>query len=367
MQEAKPPMPPSPLTANPGLWHGRDLQDREDWIFRFPPQALAEIRAALDSVQAKGLKAPDFGKDDFALPGFASVLAGMLEELENGRGFFLMRGFPAAEFSEAESEIIFWGIGQHLGIPLSQNAEGHLLGHVRNLGLDINKTNVRAYQTTAELIFHNDQSDVIMLMCLKAAKSGGLSRLASVAAIQNEIQRRRPDLLEELYKPFYIDRRGERGREDEGDDPYYAMPVLSYHKGLVTARYIRGYIESAQRFPEVPRLTVRQVEALGLFDAIANEPGMALGFQMEPGDFQLANNYCVLHSRTNFEDWPELADRRHLLRLWVAAPNSRELPPCYETRFGTCEGGKKRGGIPPRVEAGAPVKDQVQDFRLAKV
>lgn len=367
MQDAKPPMPPSPLSRNPGLWRGRDLQDCDDWIFHFPPEALAEIRSALGTVTSRGLKAPDFGRGDFPLPKFSAVLEGMLEELEHGRGFFLMRGFPAADFTEAESEIIFWGLGQHLGIPLSQNAEGHLLGHVRNLGLDINKTNVRAYQTTAELIFHNDQSDVIMLMCLKTAKSGGLSRLVSVSAIQNEIQRRRPDLLEELYKPFYIDRRGERGREDEGDDPYYAMPVLSYHNGLVTARYIRGYIESAQRFPDVPRLTAKQIEVLDLFDSIANEPGMALSFQMEPGDFQLANNFCVLHSRTNFEDWTELADRRHLLRLWVAAPNSRELPPCFETRFGTCEGGKKRGGIPPRDEASVPVKDKVQDFRLAKV
>lgn len=367
MPQAEPSMPPSPLSRNPGLWRGRDLQDCEDWIFRFPQDALDEIRAALVTAQAKGLKAPNFGKADFPLPRFAAVLEGMLEELEHGRGFFLMRGFPAAEFSEAESEIIFWGLGQHLGTPLSQNAEGHLLGHVRNLGMDINKTNVRAYQTTAELIFHNDQSDVIMLMCLKTAQSGGISRLVSVTAIQNEIQRRRPDLLEELYKPFYIDRRGERGREDEGDDPHYAMPVLSYHKGLVTARYIRGYIESAQRFPEVPRLTVKQTEALDLFDSIANEPGMALSFQMEPGDFQLANNFCVLHSRTNFEDWPDPADRRHLLRLWIAAPNSRELPPCFEARFGTCEGGRKRGGIPPRQEAGMPVKDKVQEFKLEKV
>ena len=367
MSDTKPLMPSAPLTSSPGLWHGRDLQNKEDWIFRFPMSAIEEIRSALRSVQAKGLNPPNFGKADFPLPKFSVVLQEMLEELEHGRGFFLMRGFPAAEFTEAESEIIFWGLGQHLGIPLSQNAEGHLLGHVRNLGLDINKTNVRAYQTTSELIFHNDQSDVIMLMCLKTAKSGGMSRLVSVTAIQNEFQRRRPDLLEELYRPFYIDRRGERGREDEGDEPYYALPVLSYHKGLVSARYIRGYIESAQRFPEVPRLTSRQVEALDLFDAISNEPGMALSFQMEPGDFQLANNYCVLHARTNFEDWPELADRRHLLRLWVAAPNSRELPPCFEPRFGTCEGGKKRGGIPPKQEAGVPVKDKVQDFKLEKV
>lgn len=194
-----------------------------------------------------------------------------------------------------------------MGIPLSQNADGHPLGCARNLGLDINKSNVRAYQTTAELIFHNDQSDLILLMCLKQAKSGGLSRLVSVTAIQNEIQRRRPDLLAEFYRPFYIDRRGERGREDEGDAPYYALPVLSYQNGLVTCRYIRGYIE-----------------------------------------FQIANNYCVLHARTNFEDYPELERRRHLLRLWIAAPKSRDLPPSFKERLGTCAGGCKRGGIPPK-------------------
>lgn len=359
-------MPTAPLAANPGLWRGADFEGRDDWILRFPEEALDEIGRALAHVRARGLRAPGFGKADFPLPRFSAVIDGMLDELERGRGFFLMRGFPIDRFSETDAEDIFWGLGQHMGIALSQNADGHLLGRVRNLGLDINKSNVRAYQTTAELIFHNDQSDLILLMCLKQAKSGGLSRLVSVAAIQNEIQRRRPDLLEELYQPFYIDRRGERGREDEGDAPYYAMPVLSYHKGLVTCRYIRGYIESAQRFPEVPRLTAKQVEALDLFDAIANEPGMALSFRMEPGDLQIANNYCVLHARTNFEDFPEIERRRHLLRLWIAPPNSRELPPCFRERFGTCEGGRKRGGIPPRSDVGA-IADAVEDFRLDRV
>lgn len=367
MQNAQPQMPSAPLVSNPGLWCGAQLEKSQDWVFHFPADALQEIRSAMLGVKARNLRAPHFDKIDFPLPAFSMVLAGMLDELEQGRGFFLMRGFPIGEFSEAEAEIIFWGLGRHLGIPLSQNADGHLLGHVRNLGLDINQTNVRAYQTTAELIFHNDQSDVIMLMCLQDAQAGGLSRLVSVTAIQNEIQRRRPDLLAELYRPFCIDRRGERGREDEGDDPYYALPVLSFHQGLVTARYIRGYIESAQRFPEVPRLTSRQIESLDLFDAIANEPGMALSFQMQPGDIQLVNNYCVLHARTNFEDWPEVGRRRHLLRLWVATPNSRTLPPCFETRFGTCAGGQKRGGIPPRAEAGVSVKDTAQEFKLEKV
>ena len=364
METPAPAMPASPLERAPGLWRGTELERSRSWIFRFPPQSLLEIEEALRAVQGRGLVPPHIGKADFPLPTFSRVLAEMLEELERGRGFFLMRGFPAERFTEAESELIFWGLGQHLGAPLSQNADGHLLGHVRNLGLNLSQTNVRAYQTTAELIFHNDQSDVIMLMCLKPARSGGLSRLVSVTAVQNEIQRRRPDLLPELYEPFYIDRRGERGREDEDDLPFYAMPVLSYHLGLVSARYIRGYIESAQRFAEVPRLTSRQREALDLFDAIANEPGMALSFQMEPGDFQLVNNYCVLHARTNFEDDPEPERRRHLLRLWLATPNSRDLPPVFEKRFGSCKGGAVRGGIPPAKKSAGG--DRVEKFDLQR-
>jgi alpha-ketoglutarate-dependent taurine dioxygenase len=364
MLQVDPSMPQAPLTQGPGLWHGADLEKQGGWSRSFPPELLEEIDAALRGIERDRLAPPAFGKERFPLPSGAEFLHGVLEELEEGRGFLLLRGFPIERYTETQAEIIFWGLGQHLGIPLSQNADGHLLGHVRNLGLDIKKTDVRAYQTTAELIFHNDQSDVIALMCLQGAKSGGLSRVVSVTAIQNEIQRRRPDLLQELYRPYYIDRRGERGREDEGDEPYYAMPVLSYHRGLVSARYIRGYIQSAQRFPEVPRLSAKQIEALDLFDSIANEPGMAIAFQMEPGDVQLLNNYCVLHARTNFEDWEDVGKRRHLLRLWLATPNSRELPPSFEKRFGSCKPGVARGGIPPRTRAAT---EPAETFQLDRV
>ena len=357
-------IPREAVHTGPGIWRGADLEREGGWVLRFPLEALEKIDAALRGIEKRGLAAPAFGKEDFPLPGLGGLLRGILDELEQGRGFVLMRGFPVGLYTEVQAEIIFWGLGRHLGIPLSQNADGHLLGHVRNLGLDINQTNVRAYQTTAELIFHNDQSDVIALMCLKTAKSGGLSRVVSVTAIQNEIQRRRPDLVPELYGQFYIDRRGERGRDDEGDEPYYAMPMLSYYQGMVTARYIRGYIQSAQRFPEVPRLTATQIEALDLFDSIANEDGMAIGFHMEPGDIQLLNNYCVLHARTNFEDWEDIASRRHLLRLWLATPNSRQLPPCFEKRFGSCAPGVMRGGIPPHAR---PAGARAEKFQLDRV
>lgn len=357
------PMPDGPID-NPGLWRGADLERADDYAENMSSALITEVEAALEHAKRRGLEAGTFGRDDFPLPNAGAEIAHHLEELENGRGFVLIRGFPIDKYTEDEAAIIFWGLGCHFGQMISQNSYGHLLGHVRNLDLDIRQTNVRGYQTTVQLAYHNDQSDVIALLCRKTAKSGGQSSLVSVPAIFNEMWRQCPELVPELFQPFYIDRRGEFGREDEGDDPYYAMPILSYHKGLLTARYIRGYIMSAQRFPEVPRLTDKQIAAMDAFDEIAKSDGMALDFYMQPGDIQMANNYCVLHSRTSFEDHAELEDRRHMLRLWLCMPNSRELPPCFERRFGTCEGGALRGGIPQRRKAEEAPSEEFELERL---
>ena len=361
--EIVPSMPDAPVD-NPGLWYGEDVQRSGNYIIEMSPTMIGEIKDAFRRVSAAGLKAPNFNEMDFPLPKCGAELARIRDDLESGRGFALCRGFPLQEFSDQDAETIFWGLSAHLGTAVSQNSYGHVLGHVQNLDLDINKTNVRGYQTTIQLAYHNDQSDVIGLMCIRPAKSGGQSSLVSAIAIHNEMMEQRPDLLKELYQPFYIDRRGELGREDEGDEPYYAMPVFSYCKGLISTRYIRGYIMSAQRFPEVPRLTDAQIEAMDMFDAIAQREGTALDFYMEPGDIQLANNYCVLHSRTSFEDFPEREKRRHLLRVWLCMPNSRELPPCFERRFGSCQPGAIRGFIPPRRKAEDAPAEEFQLERL---
>lgn len=357
------PMPDGRIN-NPGLWRGDSLTKEKNYIFQMSSTMIEEIDKALRQAKARGLNAIEFEKDDFPLPSCEDEIQKYLEELEKGRGFNLIRGFPISQYDEDEAEIIFWGLGKHFGIPVSQNSTGHLMGHVRNLDLDIRKTSVRGYQTTVELAHHNDQSDVIALLCRKMAKSGGESSLVSVPAIYNEMVDKCPDLLEELFNPYYIDRRGELGREDEGDDPYYAIPILSYHNGLLSTRYIRGYIMSSQRFDDVPRLTDKQIAAMDAFDSIAQSDGMALNFVMQPGDIQMANNYCVLHSRKSFEDYDKPEDRRHMLRMWLCPPNSRELPPCFERRFGTCEGGKARGAIPfgrQRIETA------MEEFELARL
>jgi hypothetical protein len=339
---------PDKPAENPGNWTRAQLAN-QPWIGRFSPQNLQEIELALQHLHVRGLQAPHFSRDDFPLATTADVLQRLLDELEHGRGFVLIRGLPVERYSTMDAENIFWGLGLYLGHAVAQNADGHLLGHVRDLGYDLQNPNVRNYQTSAELMFHNDSCDVLGLMCLRQAKSGGHSAIASAIAIHNSILERRPDLLYELYQPFYIDRRGEPGWPDEGDEPYFALPVFSYLQGLVTARYtVRGYYFEAQRFAGVPALTQKQIAVLDMLAATALEPEFHIRYDLEPGDIQFVNNYCVFHSRTDFEDYPEPERKRHLLRLWLAVPTSRPLHPIFEKRWRSVAAGTIRGGIAPR-------------------
>jgi hypothetical protein len=222
-----------------------------------------------------------------------------------------------------------------------QNADGHLLGHVKDLGRSSDDPNTRIYQTRERQTHHTDSCDVVGLLCLHTAKSGGLSSLVSSTTIFNEMRRRRPDLLSVLLQPIETDRRGE---VPEGSRPYFNIPVFNYHDGLVSAIYQRQYIESARRFAGVAPLSAQQLEALDMLDQLANDPQMNLMMELQPGDIQLVHNHTILHDRTAFEDYDDPERKRHLLRLWVAPPNARSLPKVYTERFGSITPGE-RGGV----------------------
>jgi len=340
------PIPDGPID-NPGNWKGSDFQDTENWLTHWSPQALQELNAAVAAVKKAGKTALNFTKDEFPLPSLADELQAIRDDLEVDNGFSIIRGIPLDEFSDDEAEILFWGLMVHIGHPMSQNAKGHLLGHVRDLGLTTKDTKVRNYQTTEELFFHNDSCDVLMLLCRRVAKKGGQSRLASIPALFNAMWAEDADLTKELFRPFAFDRRGEPGRQDEQDTPYYVLPILNYHDGLITARMVpRGYIDSAQRFAEAPRLTGRMNAALDFMERVAVRPEVSFNFDLMPGDIELVNNYCTFHSRTDFEDYDDLDKKRHMLRAWLSVPNSRPLPPWYKERWGSITPGEPRGGIP---------------------
>ena len=323
----------------PSAWIGAELRDSDAWVYRLAEAELRELHEAMRATRERPMLEID--RDSFVLPTLGPVLAGILDTLLNGRGFVLIRGIPVREYPIEEAARIYWGLGAHLGKPLSQNAKGHLLGHVRDLGLDLQDPSVRVYQTLERQTFHTDSCDIVGLLCLQKAKSGGLSSLTSSISVYNEMVRRRPDLAALLFEPFATDRRGE---VPEGMAPYFMLPVFNEYQGYLSTIYARRYIESAQRFPEVLRLTEAQREALDLFDALAEDSTLRLDMAFEPGDMQFLHNHTILHDRTAYEDWPEPERKRHLLRLWLCPPNARPLPPAYAQRYGSVELGN-RGGI----------------------
>ena len=274
-------------------------------------------------------------------------------EVINGRGFALIRGLPVENWPIKQSATAYYGIGMHIGKARSQNAMGHILGHVRDLGRDaVNDKNARIYQTRERQNFHTDSCDVVSLLCLKTSKTGGASALVSSMTIYNEMYDRRPDLLRLLFEPFATDRRGEI---PEGKKPYFEIPVFNCYERYLSVIYAPRYIDSAQRFDGVPELSEKRREALNMFDSIANDAAINMEMGFEPGDIQFVHNHTMLHDRTAFEDWEDENKKRHLLRLWLAVPDARPLPEIYAERYGQVTIGDRGGIIVPGSKLNAPL------------
>ncbi|HJZ66611.1 MAG TPA: TauD/TfdA family dioxygenase [Blastocatellia bacterium] len=338
------PSPPDtlpPEIGDPSAWYGPELARRADWIERLSQPEIAEVEGAMREVGKSSLDLTTIRSDDFPLPTLGPHLHHLLDDVLNGRGFALIRALPVERWTKREAAIAFLGIGVHLGRLRMQNAAGHLLGHVMDLGRTSQNPKARIYQTRERQTFHTDSCDVVGLLCLQAAKSGGLSSLVSSTTIFNEIRRRRPDLLRVLLDPIETDRRGE---VPEGAKPYFSIPVFNWCRDLLSAIYQRQYIESARRFSDVRPLSPPQIQALDLLDELANDPALNLSMELQPGDIQFVHNHTILHDRTAFEDFPEAERKRHLLRLWIAPPGARPLPEVYAERFGSVTPGD-RGGI----------------------
>jgi Taurine catabolism dioxygenase TauD, TfdA family len=330
-----------PPVEDRSAWYGPQLAESDEWIEPLSEVEIGEVEQAFRRLSAGGINLAAISPADVPLPTLAPRLRRILDEVLNGRGFVLLKSLPVERWTRRKAAIAFLIIGVHLGNLRMQNAEGHLLGHVRDMGRSSSDPNTRIYQTRERQTHHTDSCDVVGLLCLQRAKAGGLSNLVSSTTIFNEIRRRRPDLLKVLLEPIETDRRGE---VPDGGKPYFTIPVFNYFAGLVSAIYQRQYIESARRFPGVAPLSRLQIEALDLLDELANDPRLNLMMDLQPGDIQLVHNHTILHDRTAFEDYPEPERKRHLLRLWLAPPGARRLPEVYAERFGSITPGD-RGGV----------------------
>lgn len=317
------------IVVDPAAWTKQALESSDEWIYRLSEDEIADLDQAVQDIENAGLGILDITRENFPLPVLGEALEMVRHELLDGRGFVLIRGFPIERYSKLQAGLAYFGIGRYLGRAVSQNPKGHMLGHVKKLtDVDYNKDpSERGYRTNVTQRFHADSADIVGLLCLHPAKSGGLSSIVSSVTVHNEMIRRRPDLAEILAGDLYWDRRGEI---PEGKDPWYVMPVFNYFEDYFSGRYARQYIESTQRFEQVRRFSDAELEAFDFMDELLAEQHMKM--QFERGDMQFLHNHVTLHGRTGFEDFEEPERKRHLFRLWLSTDGARPLPPVLAER-----------------------------------
>jgi hypothetical protein len=339
---------------SPQAWYGRDMARRHaEWTHRLTDSEVTELRRAIVRVEAAGMDVVDLRAEDFPLPELGKVLRDVKHQLFDGRGFALLRGFPVEELTPLQRCLGYFGIGSHFGEATPQNAKGHALGHVCDLGVDYGAPTGRGYQTNARLPYHTDSADVVGLLCVNTAKSGGLNSVVSSVTLYNEMIRRRPDLARLLMGPVYRDRRDEI---EPGQGPWYCIPVFNPFQGRVFSTHVRSSVRKAQRFAELPRISPQLDEAMDFLDALAEDPDFHLDMEFERGDMQFVCNHFLLHSRTGFEDHAEPERRRHLLRLHLACPDGPALPPVFENLRGYNRHGRPDGTLMEGVRLNAPLE-----------
>lgn len=345
-------MPLAPIGGR-AAWRGEDLSRSRFWPYRLAAAEIAALDQALAAVKARGLAPPGFGAEAFPIPGLAPLLAAMLEELDAGTGVVRLSGLPVERYDMADLKRIFWGLSVNLGIPLYQTRGGEVLAEVKDesgtgraiMGVDpvtggVAQSRARS-RSTGPLRFHTDRCDLLSLLCASNGIEGGVSKVVSTVAINDEIGRRRPDLLEVLHQDFWRMRPPEEQAGPDGR--MFRMPVFGRGPdGAFTSNYSRTYVELAHAEPGMPPLEGKQLEALDLLAQVAEE--LCVQAPFTPGDIQFLNQHVTYHGRTAYADDAKAGAQRVLLRIWVCPPRSRALPANHAVQWGDTRPGALRGG-----------------------
>ena len=328
--------------AHPSAWSVADLDADTRWIVELDDAARRDLTGAVRAARDPDKTLYDYTRGDFDLGRAWGPIQRCLREIRDGTGFALLRGLPREGLSQDEFELLTWAIGLWIGVARPQGKATHYLSAVRDAGVAYRTGRGRGYSSAAELDFHTDSADIVLLTCYNVAKSGGESMVSSSVAAHNVMVSERPDLAEILHRPLYFSRQQEQAAHET---PFYPNPVWDEAEGVLCSKWNRNRVASAQALDGVPALTAAQREGMDLLDDILRRPALMHRMYLRPGDMQMLNNHVTLHSRTEFEDHDDPVLKRCLFRLWLAPPGWPALPESWRPAYGAIEAGTVRGGI----------------------
>lgn len=321
-----------PLELNPpeAAWLATDLSKSTTWAITIPEEVIAEIGTVEAEIASPEHGSKPRGEVRWALPATRSFAARLEREILFGRGFALLQGLDPSR-SDAWLRSVYWLIGCLIGTPLSQDSHGSLLTDVTDRGLPKNapKGNgfVRGYETNEHLGFHTDRADIVGLLCIRPAKSGGTSSIASALSVHDKMAAEAPHLLDALYNGLLYP-----NVEEGGDRSVRRIPVFSSKDGIVSCRYSRGHYGTAIK-NGLP-YTDDEIAALDFVDRLAADQSCRLDMELQRGDIQFINNFTTLHSRTEYVDDEDPRLHRCLARLWLKGRHARPLHERFEPYVG---------------------------------
>ncbi len=329
-------------TAIPANWTVAELTGDSRWVFTLDDAQRAQMIGSVRAAMRPGKPLFDYTRHEFDFSAAMPVLQAAFEEQHSGRGIALIHDLPRDGVSNTEFELLTWAIGLHFGVARPQGKASQYLSEVKDAGTNYRGPTGRGYSSNAQLDFHVDGSDVVLLACYNTAKSGGMSMCTSSVKLHEVMQQECPDSLALLYEPFAYSRQGEEAPDER---PFISCPLYSAHQGRLFGRINRNRVVSGQKLPGIAPFTPAIWQALDRVEEILRRPELMYAMWLSPGDLQLVNNHVVLHSRTEFEDFEEPARKRLLYRLWLATPNSYELPPSWVEAYRSTAAGSVRGGF----------------------
>jgi hypothetical protein len=329
--------------SSPAAWNSAKLEAaRKEWTFALDDRARRDLHAALVKARDPDRTLFDYRREDFDLGAGWPLISAAFEQTKRGLGVALIKGLPREGLDEKDFELLTWAIGLHAGVGRPQGKASHYISAVRDAGNTYRTGTGRGYNTNAELDFHTDSADLVALSCYNRAREGGMSITTSTPAAYEVMKREFPALSEYLRQPIHFSRQGEQAPDEA---PSYPHPVIDERDGKLFSKWNWNRMTSAQKLDGVPKITAGHRKALDTFDQVVRRPDLAHNMWLEPGDLQIINSHTTLHSRTDFTDYDDPAQKRLLFRLWLAPPDGDHLPESWRVLYKAVESGTVRGGI----------------------